>query len=226
MKILVIEDDNDTAQFIARSLRKAGHSVELAKNAEEGRLFARTRAHDMAVVDRMLPGADGLSLVKAFREEQLDIPILFLTALGGLHDRVEGLEAGGDDYLVKPFAVSELLARVNSLTRRAKRVGATAQTDLRVGDLELDLINQTVTRSGKRIDLQPQEFRLLEFLMRHAGHVITKTMLLENVWDLHFDPKTTIVESNMSRLRTKLDRQSASPMIHTIRGAGYVLRAE
>lgn len=226
MKILVIEDDNETAQYVARGLRKAGHSVELARNAEEGRLLSRTRTHDVAIIDRMLPTADGLSLVKEFRAEGLEVPVLFLTAMGGLHDRVEGLDAGGDDYLVKPFALSELIARVNSLSRRTKRVGASVQTRLRVGELELDLINQTVTRAGQRIDLQPQEFRLLEFLARHAGHVITRTMLLENVWQLHFDPRTTIVESHMSRLRAKLDRQFDSSMIQTVRGSGYILRAD
>ncbi len=163
---------------------------------------------------------------RLLRAEGLEIPILFLTTMSGIRDRVDGLEAGGDDYLVKPFALPELVARVNSLSRRTRRVGAEIQTHLRAGELELDLLSHTVTRAGKRIDLQPQEFRILEYLMRHAGRVVTRTMLLENVWQLHFDPNTNIVESHMSRIRTKLDRQFDTSLIQTIRGAGYLLRAE
>lgn len=226
MKILLIEDDRDTANYVANGLRKAGHWVEVAADGTAGLAAARTRAHDVAVVDRMLPGLDGVELVKSLRAEKLEIPVLFLTTMSGIRDRVDGLEAGADDYLTKPFALAELVARVNSLARRTSRVGAEVKTHLRVGEIEADLITHTVTRSGQRIDLQPQEFRLLEYLMRHAGQVVTRTMLLENVWQLHFDPKTNIVETHMSRLRGKLDRGFNRDPIQTIRGAGYVLRAE
>ena len=226
MKILVVEDDNETAQYVAQGLRKAGHWVERARSGQEGLQLARTRAHDIAIVDRMLPALDGLSLVKALRTEGLEIPVLFLTTMSGIHDRVEGLESGGDDYLTKPFALSELVARINSLTRRTQRVGAEVLTHLRAGELEIDLTTHTVSRAGRRIDLQPQEFRVLEYLVRHAGQVITRTMLLENVWQMHFDPQTNIVESHMSRLRAKLDRGYDTQIIQTVRGAGYVLRVE
>lgn len=226
MKILLIEDDRDTANYVASGLRKAGHWVEVAADGLVGLSAARTRSHDLAVIDRMLPEMDGVDLVKALRSEGIEIPILFLTTMSGVRDRVDGLEAGADDYLTKPFALAELVARVNSLARRTKRVGAEIKTHLRVGDIEADLITRTVTRAGQRIDLQPQEFRILEYLMRHAGQVVTRTMLLENVWQLHFDPKTNIVESHMSRLRGKLDRGVERDAIQTIRGAGYLLRAE
>ena len=226
MKVLLVEDDHDTANYVAQGLRKAGHWVELAATGEGGLSAARTRAHDVAIIDRMLPGVDGVELVKTLRAEELEIPILFLTTMNGIRDRVDGLEAGADDYLTKPFALAELVARVNSLARRAKRVRAQIKNHLRAGDIELDLIAQTVTRSGQRIDLQPQEFRVLEYLMRHAGQIVTRTMLLENVWQLHFDPKTNIVESHLSRLRGKLDRGFDREMIETIRGAGYMLHAD
>lgn len=226
VKILLIEDDRDTANYVARGLRKAGHWVAVAADGPAGLAAARTRAHDVAVVDRMLPEMEGVDLVKTLRAEGIEIPILFLTTMSGIRDRVDGLEAGADDYLTKPFALAELVARVNSLARRTKRVGAEIKTHLRAGDIEADLTTHTVTRGGQRIDLQPQEFRLLEYLMRHAGQAVTRTMLLENVWQLHFDPKTNIVESHMSRLRAKLDRGFARDTIQTIRGAGYMLRAD
>ena len=226
MKILLIEDDDDTAHYVAKGLRKAGHIVERVQSGEDGLTLARSRSHDIAIVDRMLPALDGLSLVKTMRAEGLQVPVLFLTTMSGIHDRVDGLEAGGDDYLVKPFALSELIARVNSLSRRTQRMGADVQTELRVGDLVLNLIGHTARRADDWIDLQPQEFRILEYLARHAGQVVTRTMLLENVWQLHFDPQTNIVESHMSRIRAKVDRPFSTQIIQTIRGAGYILRAD
>jgi len=226
LKILLIEDDHETANYVATGLRKAGYWVEVAASGPAGLMAARTRAHDIAVVDRMLPGMEGVDLVKTLRSERIEIPILFLTTMSGIRDRVDGLEAGADDYLTKPFALAELVARVNSLGRRTRRVGAEIKTQLRAGDIEADLTTQTVTRANRRIDLQPQEFRVLEYLLRHAGQVVTRTMLLENVWQMHFDPKTNIVESHMSRLRAKLDRGFDRDAIQTVRGAGYILRAD
>ncbi|MBI1262006.1 MAG: response regulator [Rhizobiales bacterium] len=222
MKILLIEDDAETADYIVNGLREQGHVVDAAANGRDGLFLATAARHDIVIVDRMLPGIDGLSMVKAFRATGLQTPVLFLTTMGGIDDRVEGLNAGGDDYLVKPFAFSELLARVHALTRRAPV--ATTETTLRVADLEIDLLKRSVTRGGKRIDVQPQEYRLLEYLMRHEGQVVTRTMLLENVWDFHFDPQTNIVETNISRLRSKMDKGFAAELIHTIRGQGYSLR--
>lgn len=224
MRILLIEDDDDTAQYVARGLRRSGHLVERAQDGKDGLALATDGSHDVIVLDRMLPEMDGLSLAKKLRESGSQTPILFLTTMGGVDDRVEGLEAGGDDYLVKPFALAELVARVNSLTRRSHRTGSESATNLRVGDLEIDLLARTVVRGGRRIDLQPQEYRLLEYLARHEGRVVTRTMLIENVWELHFDPQTNIVESHMSRLRTKIDKDFPTQMIQTIRGAGYILR--
>jgi len=224
VKILLVEDDAETAEFVARGLSEAGHVVDRARDGQEGLFLATTGGYDVLVVDRMLPGLDGLSLVRALRAAGVRTPALFLTARGGVGDRVEGLEAGADDYLVKPFAFAELKARVNALGRRPPL--RAEQTVLRVGDLEMDLIRRTVTRAGRRIDLQPREFRLLEFLMRRAGEVVTRTMLLEGVWDFHFDPKTTVVETHVSRLRAKIDRGFDRELIHTVRGAGYVVRAE
>jgi two-component system, OmpR family, response regulator len=226
LNILLIEDENETASYVAKGLRQAGHTVERVASGSEGLSLGKRQSHDLLIVDRMLPDLDGLSLTRQLRESGVQIPVLFLTALGGVSDRVDGLEAGGDDYLVKPFALSELIARVNALTRRTIRVGADVPTRLKAGDLEMDLIGRTVSRAGASIDLQPQEFRLLEYLVRHAGRIVTRSMLLENVWELGFDPQTNIVESHMSRLRAKLDRNFPSPLIETVRGAGYVLRAE
>lgn len=226
MKLLLLEDDQDTAQFVASGLRKAGYWVEVAADGQAGLALARTRAHDLALIDRMLPELDGLSVVKFLRAECLEIPILLLTTMSGIHDRVDGLEAGADDYLTKPFAMAELVARVGALSRRTKRVGAEIQTHLKAGDVELDTLTQTVTRAGLRIELQPQEYRILEYLVRNAGKVVTRGMLLQNVWQIHFDPRTNIVESHMSRLRSKLDRGFEIAAIKTIRGEGYVLRGD
>ena len=223
MKVLLIEDDQETADYVARGLREHGHVVDHAATGRDGLFLAADGGHDVLVVDRMLPGLDGLGLVRALRETGVKAPVLFLTALGGVGDRVRGLEAGGDDYLVKPFAFAELHARLQALARRPPL--AEVQTVLRVGDLEMDRLRRTVTRAGTPVDLQPREFQLLEFLMRHAERVVTRTMLLEAVWDFHFDPKTNIVETHMSRLRAKLAREGAPELIHTVRGAGYALRA-
>ena len=224
MRILVVEDDQETAAYIARGLREHGHVVDTAANGQDG-LFLATggTSHDVLVIDRMLPGLDGLGLVRALRETGVKVPVLFLTALGGVGDRVRGLEAGGDDYLIKPFAFAELMARLQALARRPPL--SDVPTRLAVGDLELDLLKRIVTRRGERVDLQPREFRLLEVLLRHADRVVTRTMLLEEVWDFHFDPKTNIVETHISRLRAKLSRGGQdAELIQTVRGSGYVLR--
>lgn len=223
MKVLVVEDDAETADYIINGLSEHGHVVDHALNGHDGLFLAGGGGYEVAVVDRMLPGLDGLSLVKTLRNDGVGTAVLFLTNLDGIDDRVEGLEAGGDDYLVKPFAFSELLARVNALGRRPT-MGA-AETVLRAGDLEMDILKRWVVRDGKVIELQPREFKLLECLMRHAGRVVTRTMLLEMVWDFHFDPKTNIVETHMSRLRGKVDRGFNCQLIHTLRGSGYSLRA-
>ncbi|MBS0245317.1 MAG: response regulator transcription factor [Proteobacteria bacterium] len=222
MNVLLIEDDAETADYIVAGLVDQGHHVDRADDGVNGLSLAGSAQYEVAIVDRMMPGLDGLSLVKQLRLAGVRTPILFLTNLGGLDDRVEGLNAGGDDYLVKPFAFAELLARVNALGRRT--VAAT-ETVLQVGDLEMDLLDRSVKRSGKPVPLQPREFRLLECLMRHAGRVVTRTMLLEMVWDFHFDPKTNIVETHISRLRAKVDRGQTHELIHTVRGAGYSVRA-
>jgi two-component system OmpR family response regulator len=224
MKILLVEDDASTAAHIVKSLRQHGHVIDHAANGRDGLFLAAGEPYDVMIVDRMLPGLDGLGIVKTIRGAGVKTPVLFLTTLGGIDDRVEGLEAGGDDYLVKPFAFAELLARLSALARRPPP--AEVQTQLRVGDLELDLVKRRVTRAGKRIDLQPQEFKLLEYLMRNAGRVVTRTMLLENVWDFHFDPQTTVVETHISRLRGKIDQEFATPLIHTVRGSGYCIRED
>jgi two-component system OmpR family response regulator len=223
MKVLLIEDDQETSAYVARGLREQGHVVDLAATGRDGLFLATDGGHDVLIVDRMLPGLDGIGLVQALRGTGVKAPVLFLTALGGVGDRVRGLEAGGDDYLVKPFAFAELLARINALARRPPL--SDAPTMLRAGDLEIDLLKRTVRRDGKAIGLQPREFQLLEFLMRNADRLVTRTMLLEAVWDFHFEPKTNIVETHMSRLRSKLSQRGGAELIHTVRGAGYVLRA-
>ncbi len=222
--MLLIEDDRETADHIAHALENQGHMVERVYDGVEGLAHARSGEYSALIVDRMLPGLDGLSLVRQLRAEGRQTPVLFLTTMSGLDDRVAGLEGGGDDYLVKPFAFSELLARVNAITRRHGDGGE--PTRLRIADLEIDLIRRTATRGGKNIDLQPQEFKLLEFLLRNTGRVVTRAMLLESVWDLHFDPRTNIVETHLSRLRSKVDRGFGAELIHTVRGTGYVLRAD
>jgi len=223
MRILLVEDDVETAGYVRQGLKEAGHFVTLATDGREGLMRSAGEEWDLLIVDRMLPGLDGIGLVRTLRGGGIDWPVLFLTTLGGIDDRVAGLNAGADDYLVKPFAFSELAARVTALGRRPRI--ALPETRLTVADLEVDLINRIVKRGGERIELQPREYRLLQFLMRHAGQVVTRTMLLERVWDLHFDPHTNVVESHISRLRTKIDRGAALTMIHTVRGAGYCLRA-
>lgn len=223
MKILLIEDDTGTAQHITKSLRQHGHVVDHASNGRDGLFLAAGESYQVMIVDRMLPGLDGLGIVKTIRGAGIKTPVLFLTTLGGIDDRVAGLEVGGDDYLVKPFAFAELLARINALARRPPMTAI--ETTLCVADLEMDLLKRTVVRADRRIELQPQEFKLLEYLMRHAGRVVTRTMLLENVWEFHFDPQTSVVETHISRLRSKVDRGFGSELIHTVRGSGYCLRA-
>jgi two-component system OmpR family response regulator len=222
MKILIIEDDAKTAAYVANGLEEHGHVVDQVANGRDGLFLAAGEPYDLLIVDRMLPGLDGLAVVKTIRGAGVKTPVLFLTTLGGIDDRVEGLEAGGDDYLVKPFAFAELVARVNALVRRPPMTAV--NTVLKVADLEMNLLKRTVTRAGKRIELQPREFRLLEYLMRHAGQVVTRTMLLEHVWEFHFDPQTNIVETHISRLRGKIDREFSAELIHTVRGSGYCLR--
>lgn len=221
MRILVIEDDPDTAAFVHKGLVADGHAVEVTNNGSDGLKLSAVNGYDILVVDRMLPGLDGLSLVRALRQADVNSAVLFITSLGGIDDRVEGLESGGDDYLVKPFALAELKARVNALGRRSN--GKKDETVLRVADLELHLIRREALRAGQSIDLQPREFRLLEVLMRNKGRILTRSMLLEQVWDFHFDPKTSIVETHMSRLRAKIDRGFDRPLIRTQRGAGYCI---
>jgi two-component system OmpR family response regulator len=223
MRILIIEDDAEAGEYLCKGLRESGHSAEVVPNGRDGLLQAATGEWDVLIIDRMLPGLDGLSLVRHLRATGHSTPVLFLSALGEVDDRVKGLRAGGDDYLVKPYAFSELLARVENLARR--QTGAPVATRLRVADLELDLLTRKVTRAGKVIDLQPREFQLLETLLRHPGRVMTRTMLLETVWDYHFDPQTNVIDVHISRLRQKIDRGFEPPLIHTVRGAGYCLRA-
>lgn len=223
MRILVIEDDEKMSAFVAKGLTEAGHVCDTFRDGRDG-LFQATQDrdhYDVLIVDRMLPGLDGLSLVRAARAAQVKTPVLFLTAMGGVDDRVEGLEAGADDYLVKPFAFSELLARLNALARRPPV--QEQRTVLKVADLELDLVRRKVQRGGQHIDLQPREFVLLETLMRAEGRVLTRTMLLEKVWDIHFDPQTSVVETHISRLRTKIDKPFEVQLLHTVRNTGYSL---
>ena len=221
MRILVVEDDEGTARFIAVGLRARGHEPTVASDGREGYERASTDRFDVIVLDRMLPKLDGLGVVALMRRDGVSTPVLFLTNLSGIDDRVDGLEAGGDDYLVKPFAFEELMARLTALARRPTL--GTSQTLLVAGDLEMDLVARSVRRGGETIDLQPREFRLLEFLMRAEGRLVTRKMLLEQVWEYHFDPKTNIVETHISRLRGKVDCGSPS-LIQTVRGAGYMLR--
>jgi len=223
MKILLVEDDRETADYVAQGLMESGHVVDKALTGRDGLFLAAGESYDVMILDRMLPGLDGIGIVKTIRAAGVGTPVLMLTTRGGVADRVSGLEAGADDYLVKPFAFAELLARVNALARRPAVTGEA--TVLRVADLEMDLIRRSVTRAGKRIELQPREFRLLEYLLRHLDQVVTRTMLLEAVWDFHFDPQTNVVETHISRVRGKIDRGFPAELIHTVRGAGYVIRA-
>lgn len=223
MKILVIEDDREAADYLEKALAEAGHNAHVAGDGETGFALAGDGEYDVLVVDRMLPRRDGLSVIAGLRARGIETPVLILSALGEVDDRVTGLRAGGDDYLTKPYAFTELLARVEVLSRRsgAKDI----ETIYRTGDLELDRLSHTVKRAGKEIVLQPREFRLLEYLMRHAGQVVTRTMLLENVWDYHFDPQTNVIDVHVSRLRSKIEKGFDKPVLHTVRGAGYMLKA-
>ena len=225
MRILVVEDDRDVAGFVVRGLKEAGHVVDHADNGRDGLFMAVSETFDAIVLDRMLPGGiDGLKILETLRGQKNTTPVLLLSALSAVDERVKGLKAGGDDYLTKPFAFAELLARVEALARRGK--AEPTVTRLVVEDLELDLLSRQVKRAGKKVDLQPREFRLLEYLMRHTGQVVTRTMLLEAVWDYHFDPQTNVIDVHVSRLRQKVDKPFPAPLIHTIRNAGYMLRAE
>jgi two-component system OmpR family response regulator len=223
MKILVMEDDREAADYLKKALTEAGHTVHVAGDGETGFALADAGDYDVMVVDRMMPRRDGLSVIAGLRSRGNTTPVLILSALGEVDDRVTGLRAGGDDYLTKPYAFSELLARVEVLNRRAS--AKESETVYRVGDLELDRLSHTVKRLGQEITLQPREFRLLEYLMRHAGQVVTRTMLLENVWDYHFDPQTNVIDVHVSRLRGKIERGFDKPILHTVRGAGYMLKS-
>jgi two-component system OmpR family response regulator len=221
MRVLVIEDDSSVAEFIRQGLTEAGYTVDHAADGEQGLILARSSDYGVLIVDRMLPIVDGLTIIKTIRAEGVSTPALILSALGEVDDRVQGLKAGGDDYLVKPFALVELLARVEVLGRRADTNAP--ETNLKVADLEMDLLSHKVVRAGSNILLQPREFRLLEYLMKHAGQVVTRTMLLENVWDYHFDPQTNVIDVHISRLRQKIDKEFDYPLLNTVRGAGYML---
>lgn len=222
MKILLIEDNERMAGFLVKGLREQGHTVDHADNGRDGLFLAGSEPYDGIILDRMLPGGvEGLGIVEALRATGNKTPILILSALGEVDDRIRGLRAGGDDYLAKPFAFGELVARLDALVRRARDAGP--EPELSVGDLRMDPRSRTVTRAGKPIQLQPREFRLLEYLLRHAGQVVTRTMLLENVWDYHFDPQTNVIDSHVSKLRRKIDADFDQPLLHTVRGAGYKL---
>src|SRR5918992_5708129 len=225
MRILIVEDDREAAAYLTKAFREAGHTADCAHDGLEGYGLAESGDYDVLVVDRMLPKLDGLSLIRSLREQKVETPVLILSALGQVDDRVKGLRAGGDDYLPKPYAFSELLARVEVLSRRRTSAPNSEPTVYRVADLELDRLSHRVTRSGQEIVLQPREFRLLEYLMKNANQVVTRTMLLEHVWDYHFDPQTNVIDVHVSRLRSKVDKGFERPLIHTIRGAGYMVRA-
>jgi two-component system, OmpR family, response regulator len=222
MRILIVEDDREAASYLVKAFAEAGHVADHAADGLDGYALARDNRYDVLVVDRMMPRLDGLALIGRLRAESIDTPVLILSALGEVDDRVKGLRAGGDDYLAKPYSFAELLARLEVLSRR--RAGKGEETVYRVGDLELDRLSHSVRRRGEAIDLQPREFRLLEYLMKNAGQVVTRTMLLENVWDYHFDPGTNVIDVHVSRLRSKLDKGFDHPLLHTVRGAGYMIR--
>jgi two-component system OmpR family response regulator len=223
MRILVVEDDLEAQRYLVQGLKESGHVVDDAADGDVGLSLALSRPYDVAIIDRMLPKMDGLGVVAEMREHGNATPVLFLSALSEVDDRVKGLKAGGDDYLTKPYAFVELLARIDALMRRRSPV--TVKTRLTVGDLDLDLLTRAAKRAEQGIDLQPREFRLLEYLMRHAGQVVTRTMLLESVWEYHFDPQTNVIDVHISRLRAKIDKGFDTPLLHTIRGAGYMIRA-
>ncbi|MGB8275301.1 MAG: response regulator transcription factor [Alphaproteobacteria bacterium] len=224
MRILVIEDDPQTASYLRKGLEEGGYTVDWVSDGRDGLFMAASSKYDLVVVDRMLPSLDGLSVISMLRSQNVRVPILVLSALGQVDDRVKGLAAGADDYLTKPYAFAELMARVEALLRRSAAPGP--ETTLKVADLEMNLLSRTVTREGRNIDLKPREFRLLEYLMRRAGQVVTRTMLLEGVWDYHFDPQTNVIDVHVSRLRQKIDKGFAKPLLQTVRGAGYSLRAD
>jgi two-component system, OmpR family, response regulator len=221
MRLLIIEDDRDAADYLVKAFREVGHVADLAVDGEEGLAHALDGQYDVLIVDRMLPKLDGLAIIGTLRSKGIETPALILSALGQVDDRVKGLRAGGDDYLPKPYSFSELLARTEALARRR---GSREETVYRVGDLELDRLSHQVTRAGDEIVLQPREFRLLEYLMKHAGQVVTRTMLLENVWDYHFDPQTNVIDVHISRLRSKIDKGFSQALLHTVRDAGYMIR--
>lgn len=223
MKLLIIEDDSEAAAYLVKAFREQGHIADHAADGVDGYARAQEGGFDVLIVDRMLPKLDGLSLISSLRAQNIETPALILSALGQVDDRVKGLRAGGDDYLPKPYAFSELLARVEVLARR-KNANGGEPTVYRIADLELDRLSHKLTRAGKEIPLQPREFRLLEYLMRNAGKVVTRTMLLEHVWDYHFDPQTNVIDVHISRLRSKIDKGQETPLLHTIRGAGYMIR--
>ena len=223
MKLLIIEDDSEAAAYLVKAFREQGHIADHAADGVDGYARAQEGGFDVLIVDRMLPKLDGLSLISSLRAQNIETPALILSALGQVDDRVKGLRAGGDDYLPKPYAFSELLARVEVLARR-KNANGGEPTVYRIADLELDRLSHKLTRAGKEIPLQPREFRLLEYLMRNAGKVVTRTMLLEHVWDYHFDPQTNVIDVHISRLRSKIDKGQETSLLHTIRGAGYMIR--
>ncbi len=224
MRLLLIEDDAEQARFAVKGLRESGHTVDHAASGRDGLFMAVSEPYDLLIVDRLLPHMDGLTVITTLRASGNTTPVIILSALGQVDDRVRGLKAGGDDYLVKPYALAELLARIDALLRRARDAGTLAsETRLVVEDLELDRLSRAITRAGQAIELKPQEYRLLEYLMQHAGQVVTRTMLLEGVWDYHFDPQTNVIDVHISRLRAKLEPPGSTPLIHTIRGAGYRL---
>ena len=222
MKILLVEDDPVASDYLAKALRESTHVVDVVDDGARALQRALHESYDALIVDRMLPSLDGLSLIESLRRKGHDTPVMIVSALGEVDERVRGLRAGGDDYLVKPYAFAELLARLEVMVHR--RLGTPRETTLRVADLELDLLKRTVRRSGQTIELKPREFQILEYLMRHAGQVVTRTMLLESVWDYHFDPQTNVIDVHMSRLRQKIDRGFDPPLLRTVRGAGYALR--
>ena len=222
MRLLVVEDDRDAADYLVKAFREVGHVADAANDGEDGLAMAADGEYDVLIIDRMLPKLDGLAVIGSLRAKGVETPVLILSALGQVDDRIKGLRAGGDDYLPKPYSFAELLARVEVLSRR--RGGRGEETVLRVADLVLDRMSREVRRGEEEISLQPREFRLLEYLMKHAGQVVTRTMLLENVWDYHFDPQTNVIDVHISRLRSKIDKGFSQPLLHTVRGAGYMIR--
>ena len=225
MRILVIEDDLDVCSYISKGMQESGHTVDVANDGKDGLFLATTEEYDVMIVDRMLPELDGLTIIKTIRGAENTTPALILSALGEVDDRVKGLRSGGDDYLVKPFAFAELLARIEILARRQDQSSGQEDTTLSAGDLELNLLSRKVKRGDKEIDLQSREFKLLEYILRHKGQVVTRTMLLEHVWDYHFDPQTNVIDVHISRLRSKIDKGFDTKIIRTVRGAGYIIEA-